>query len=133
MAAFSGTQGKVYLRYGTAGPDIIEYTDLSEWSFDLSMSPAETTEFGATFDAYVPSTRTATGSFSGNMYNSNAFGTSLAYFQSGGTLSLRLKESTKQFSFDAIITGVGPTISTKGKGEINCAFQSTGAVTHVNV
>lgn len=129
MAAFSGTAGSVVL-VGTAGTVV---GGISEWSFDGSMSPVETTEFGATFDTYVPSVRNVTGSFSGNKDNSNT--TQLAVqtaWINGSAISLSLYENgTKYWSIGtAYITSMGNTVGVKGKGEATFSFQGSGPATY---
>lgn len=131
MAAFSGTAGSVVWNNGSD----IQIATLQEWSLDFSMSPPETTSFGENADTYTPSVRTATGSFSGNR---NEFG-SLQQVYTWDTLSngtiVQLKlfeDSGKYFSLPTcIVTGVSPSLSVKGKGELSVNFQATSEIVYV--
>ena len=130
MAAFSGTAGSVV--YATGGTTLVG--GISEWSIDISMSPVEDTEFGQTFDTFVPSVRNYTGSFSGNHPNSDAAFTNLQNAMIGGSaVSLRLYiNATKYWNVGtAYITGQSSGVSAKGKGEGSFNFQGSGALTYV--
>lgn len=130
MAGFSGTAGSVV--YTTGGTTTV--AGVAEWSLDISMSPVEDTEFGQSWDTFVPSTRAFTGSFSGNFQNSDATFTNLQNAMLGGSaVSLRLyMNSTKYWNVGtAYLTGQSPTISAKGKGDNSFNFQGSGAVTFV--
>lgn len=129
MAAFSGTAGSVTCHTGgtilTAG--------ISEWSLDGSMSPVEVTNFGETWDSYVPSVRNATGSFSGNREQSDAGQAALVNaFLGGSAMILRLYENSTKYWLvgTAYITGMSPTVGVKGKGEMSFNFQASGPVTY---
>lgn len=127
MAAFSGTAGSV-----TVGTVLV--TGISEWSLDISGSTVEDTEFGQTWDTFVPSTRNFTGSFSGNEQQSGTGFTTLQNSMLGGSaVALRLYESTSKYwnIGTAFLTGMSPTVSAKGKGEVSFNFQGSGAVTYV--
>jgi hypothetical protein len=127
MAGFSGTAGSV-----TVGTVLL--VGMSEWSLDISMSPVETTDFGENWDTFVPSTRAATGSFSGNFQLSDTGFTTLQNSILGGSvLALRCyMNSTKYWNIGtAYITGFSPTISQKGKAETSFNFQSSGPITLV--
>lgn len=131
MAAFSGTAGSVL--YTTGGTTLVDH--ISEWSLDFSMSPPEATSFGDTWDNYTPSVRNATGSFTGNNDAALDSGQStlVAKWQSGEIRALRLHESASKY-FDCqqiVITGMSPTLSVKGKGEISFNFQVLGEITYV--
>lgn len=134
MAAFSGTAGSVSVH--TSGTAYV--TGISEWSFDLSMSPPEATTFSDSNDVYVPSVRNATGSFSGNREQADGGqnGALDAMFLSnfnGGTIQLRLYETSGKYWLipKITITGMSPTLSIKGKGDISYNFQSIEAITYV--
>ena len=130
MATFSGTAGSVV--YSFAGSVLIE--GIGEWSLDFSMSPPEATTFGDSNDVYVPSVRTATGSFSGNAdTTSSGQDTIQAKFLNGDVRSLRLYESaSKYFDCGTIsFTGLSDTVSVKGKGETSYNFQVHGLITYV--
>ncbi len=96
------------------------------------MSPSETTSFGVENDIYTPSVRTATGSFSGNREISGGQNNMRQRFEDGSTVRLVLYESdSKGFDIpNCIITGVSPSISTKGKGDFTTNFQTVGAITY---
>jgi hypothetical protein len=128
MAAFSGTAGQVKFG-GTAGTAI---TGIAEWSFDGSMSPVETTEFGEDFDSYVPSVRNISGSFSGNRDDTSAQSDLVGAFLGGSAVALSLYENATNY-WDvgtAYITSMSPSLSAKGKGEISFSFQGSGAATY---
>jgi hypothetical protein len=125
--AFNGIGGSVLS--GT-----IVLTGISEWSLDASMSPVETTEFGEGDDSYIGSTRTRTGSFSGNTDNADAGQAALiTAFDAGTPVALKLYEnSTKYWNVGtAFITGMSDSLSVKGKGEKSFSFQVSGPVTYV--
>ena len=127
MAGFSGTAGSV-----TVGTVLI--AGISEWSLDISMSPVETTDFSDSWDSFVPSTRTATGSFSGNFQLSDTGFTTLQNSMLGGSaIALRLyMNATKYWNIGtAYLSGFSPSISQKGKGEISFNFQNSGPITFV--
>lgn len=127
MAAFSGTAGSV-----TVGT--VRIGGISEWSLDISAATVEDTEFGQTWDTYVPSTRTYTGSFSGNEQPASTGQTNVQDALLGGSaVALRLYENaTKYWNIGtAYITGMSPSISAKGKAEISFNFQGSGPVTYV--
>ena len=126
MAALSGTAGSVV--YATSA------TGISEWSLDLSHSPVETTAFGNDWQAYVPSIRGATGSFSGNFDYAVAAqlnaGTALL---AGTAFALKLYlDGTKYFNIATVyVTGWSPSISQSGKADVSFDFTVSGAVTFV--
>lgn len=128
MAAFSGTAGSVVL-YGTAGTVI---AGMSEWSLDGSMSPVETTDFGDSWDTFVPSVRNATGSFSGNRDDTAAQSTLVNAFLGGSAMTLRFYENATKYweAGTAYITGMNPSLSVKGKGEMSFSYQASGPVTY---
>ena len=129
MAAFSGTAGSVSVH--TIGTAYV--TGISEWSFDLSMSPPEATTFGDSNDVYVPSVRNATGSFSGNKEQADSGQTALMNsFLGGSAIILRLYENATKYWLvgTAYITGMSPTTSVKGKGEISFNWQASGPATY---
>ena len=129
MAAFSGTAGSVTCHTGGT----ILSAGISEWSLDGSMSPVETTEFGQTWDTFVPSVRNATGSFSGNKEQADTGQTALMNsFLGGSAIILRLYEDATKYWLvgTAYITGMSPTTSVKGKGEISFNWQASGPVTY---
>jgi hypothetical protein len=96
------------------------------------MSPGETTVFGEVVDSYIPSVRTATGSFIGNAdwtvtgqaTLSNMF---LNNFNAG-TIIFRLYENDRYWNGTAMLTGISETLSVKGKGEVSFNFQTTAIV-----
>lgn len=129
MARISGTAGSVL--YLTGGTTVV--SSISEWSLDGSMSAVETTCFGETADSYVPSVRNATCSFSGNRDNTAAQSTLVSAFLGGSAIALRLHETETNY-WDigtAFITGMNPSISVKGKGEVSFSCQVSGPVTYV--
>lgn len=127
MAAFSGTAGSV--SYASGGDATL--VGISEWSLDTSMSPPEATEFGDSWDEYVPSVRNATGSFSGNRSIGATQDLILSKFVAGDLLFVRLHEdASKRWLGTVLFTGVSPSLSVKGKGEISYNFQVVGALTY---
>lgn len=129
MSALSGTAGSVVLMPGT-----VVVGEISEWSLDLSHSPVETTAFGNNWARYIPSIRNATGSLSGNMSHSDAAQTSLRNAMLGGSaiaLQLFVDGSHYYNIGTAYLTGMGPSISQTGKGDISYSFQNSGDVTYV--
>ena len=127
MAAASGTLGSVVIVAG--GTSVVG--EIAEWSADFSMSPVETTAFGDSWAEYVPSIRTATGSFSGNWDSTNTpQGSVDAYMLAGSAITLRLYvNASKYYSGSALITGAGESVSNSGKAEVSYDWQSTGAWT----
>jgi hypothetical protein len=128
--ALSGTAGSVvFMTGGTTTVGAI-----TEWSLDLSHSPVETTAFGDGWQTYIPSIRNATGSFSGNFYDSDTAQSSLnASMLAGSAIALRLYVSgTKYYNVGtAYLTGQGVSISNDGKAENSYDFQVSGPVTFV--
>ena len=128
MAALSGTAGTVTV----AGTVVAE---IAEWSLNLGMTPQETTAFADDWEAYVPSVRTATGSFSGNLDHADTTGQTEMHnhMLNGTSFAAKLHmDGTKYFNIAAAyVTGMNPSISQKGKGEISFDFQTSGAVTIV--
>lgn len=129
MAAFSGTAGSVV--YMTGGTTTV--SGISEWSLDGSMSPVETTVFGENWDSYVPSVRNATLSFSGNRDDTAAQSSLVNAFLGGSAIALRLYETSSKYwnVASAYITGMSPSLSVKGKGEMSFSCQVSGTVTYV--
>lgn len=127
MAAFSGTAGSV-----TIGTVLIG--GIAEWSLDISGATVEDTEFGQTWDTFIPSTKTYTGSFSGNEQTTGTGWTTLQNSMLGGSaVILRLYETATKYWLcgTAYLTGMSPTVSAKGKGEVSFNFQGSGPVTYV--
>lgn len=130
MAAFSGTAGSVTCHTGGT----ILSAGIAEWTLDGSMSSVESTAFGDSWDTYVPSVRNATGSFSGNNEQADAGQLALKNsFLGGSAIILRLYENATKYWLvgTAYITGMSPTVSVKGKGDISFNFQASGPVTYV--
>jgi hypothetical protein len=123
MSAFSGTAGSVV--YTLGGTTVI--SGIGEWTLDLSLSPVETTSFGNTWDEQQSSVRTYTGSFSGNKDVSGQ--TSFAVkFTDGLPIGLKLYEDETHYwdTGIAYVTGMSPSVSIKGKGDISFNFQGAG-------
>lgn len=130
MAALSGTAGSVV--YMTGGTTLVG--ELTEWRMDMTMSPVETTAFGDSWNKFIPSTRGATGSFSGNFDPSNgAQGSIVSAMLGGSAIALRLYASaSKYFNIGtAYVNSMGPGISQKGKGDIQFGFTASDTVTLV--
>jgi hypothetical protein len=129
MAAFSGTAGSVV--YMTGGTTAV--SGIAEWTLDGSMSAVETTAFGEVWDSFVPSVRNATLSFSGNRDDTAAQTSLVSAFLGGSAIALRLyQDTTKYWNVGtAYITGMSPSISIKGKGDISFNCQVSGSVSYV--
>lgn len=130
MAALSGTAGSVI--YMTGGTTLVG--EIAEWRLDVSMSPVETTVFGNSWNQFIPSTRGATGTFSGNFDPANgAQGSVVAAMMGGSAIALRMYVSgTKYFNIGtAYVNSMGPGISQKGKADIQFGFTASDAVTLV--
>lgn len=130
MAVYSGTAGSVV--YMTGGTTTVG--EISEWRLDISMSPVEATAFGDNWNEFIPSTRGATGTFSGNADWADSAQTSLSNAMLGGSaIALRLYENaSKYFNIGtAYLTSMGPGISQKGKGDIQFGFTASGSVSLV--
>lgn len=129
MAAFSGTAGSVTVGAGAQ----LMIGNISEWSLDASMSPVESTVFGETWDSAIPSVRNVTVSFSGNLDRADSGQDLLdTQFETPSSTTLRLWETAdKYWLCVGFITGISPTISVKGKGEMSYNFQGSGSVTYV--
>ncbi len=128
MAALSGTAGSVV--YMTGGTTAVG--EIREWSLDLSHSPVDVTAFGDVWERYIPSLRSATGSFSGNMDTADTVQTSLRNTMLGGSaLALRLYVSpTAYFAVGtAYLTGQNAGVSVDGKVDAGYDFQVSGPVT----
>lgn len=129
MGALSGTAGSVVLMPGT-----VVIGEIAEWSLDLSHSPVDVTAFGDDWARYVPSIRNATGSLSGNFDSADSGQSSLLQAMLGGSaVAFRLFVSpTKYFNIGtAYLTGVGPSISQTGKGDVSYSFQNSAEVSFV--
>ena len=125
MAALSGTAGSVLVGTALVG-------EISEWSFDMSHSPVETTAFGDSWQEYIPSLRGASGSFSGNFDSADTAQTSLTNaFLAGSAVALKLYVSaTKYFTAGtAYLTGQTNNISVAGEADVSWSFQNSGPVT----
>ena len=130
MAALSGTAGSVV--YMTGGTTLVG--EIAEWRMDVTMSPVETTVFGQSWNTFIPSTRGATGSFSGNFDPNNAVqGSVISAMLGGSAIALRLYASnSKYFNIGtAYVNSMGPAISQKGKGDVQFGFTVSDALTLV--
>ena len=128
--ALSGTAGSVV--FMTGGTTLVG--EITEWRMDFAMSPVETTAFGDSWNTFIPSTRGATGSFSGNFEPGNAVqGSVVSAMLGGSAIALRLYASaSKYFNVGtAYVNSMGPGISQKGKGDIQFGFTASSAVTLV--
>ena len=128
MAAFSGTAGSVL--HSVVGT--VQVIGIKEWSLDFSMSPVESTSFGVADDRFVPSVRTATGSFNGNREQTGGQTNMRQRFEDGSTVRLALYEDSGKY-FDiptCIITGNSYSVSAKGIAEITTNFTTVGAITY---
>lgn len=130
MAAMSGTAGSVvYISGGTA-----LVAGMSEWRLDVAAGIVETTEFGQNWNTNIPSTRSFTGSFSGNFDTANAIqGSVVSAMLGGSAVNLRLYASaTKYWNIGtAYVNGMAPAISQKGKGDVQFSFTGSDALTLV--
>ena len=130
MAANSGTAGSVV--YMTGGTTVVG--EIAEWRADFSMSPVETTTFGDAWNEFIPSTRGATGSFSGNLDPADAVqGSVISAMLGGSAIALRLYiNTTKYWNIGtAYVNSMGPGISQKGKGDVQFGFTVSGPVSLV--
>ena len=130
MAAYSGLNGSVV--YTTGGSTVVG--EIAEWRADFSMSPVETTAFGDFWNQFIPSTRGATGSFSGNLDPSDAAqGSVISAMLGGSAIALRLYVNTTKYwnIGTAYVNSMGPGISQKGKGDMQFGFTVSGPVSLV--
>ena len=129
MAAFSGTAGSVT---AFSSPSLL--TGITEWSFDLSMSPVESTAFGDVWEESVNSVRSATGSFSGNWSDSLTGGEAIVLADILGGIGFRLdlweSAAVRWTLGTCFLTGVNNSINVKGKSELTYNFTAQGIVTY---
>jgi hypothetical protein len=130
MAYMSGTAGSVV--YMTGGTTLVG--GLSEWTMSISMSTVETTSFADQWDTAVPSTRNASGSFTGSWDPADSAQSSMVNATLGGSaVALRLYTAgTSYWNIGtAYLESMETSISQKGKGELNFNFKASGPVTKV--
>lgn len=130
MAQYSGTAGSVV--YMTGGTTLVG--EISEWSFDGSMSPVETTSFGSRNVKRISGLIDGSGSFSGNFDAADsAQGSLVNAFLGGSAIALRLYlNATKYVNIGtAYVTGWGPSIAVDGKGDVSYDFDCGDAYTLV--
>ena len=128
MAYMSGTAGSVvYMTGGTA-----RVGGLSEWSMSVGMSTVETTSFADQWDTAVPSTRNASGSFTGSWDPTDTAQTSMVNGALGGS-AVALKLYTNGSAYwnigTAYLESMETSISQKGKGDLSFNFKVSGPVT----
>ena len=128
MAYMSGTAGSVvYMTGGTT-----RVGGLSEWSMSISMSTVETTSFSDQFDTFVPSTRAASGSFTGSWDPTDTAQTSMVNAALGGS-AVALKLYTNGSAYwnigTAYLNSMETGISQKGKGDLSFNYTASGPVT----
>lgn len=129
MAAISGTAGSVV--YGGTGGTAVG--NLTEWSIDISLNPVETTAFGITWEQYVTSIKSATGSFSGNFDGADTMQDNLRTAMVDGTsvaLALYLNGTNYYDVGTAFLTGHRSSVSMDGKAETTFDFTVSGPVTY---
>jgi hypothetical protein len=130
MAYMSGTAGSVvYMTGGTA-----RVGGLAEWSMSINMSTVETTSFSDQFDTFVPSTRGASGSFTGSWDPTDSAQTSMVNASLGGSaVALRLYTNGSAYwnIGTAYLNSMETGISQKGKGDLSFNFTASGPVTLV--
>jgi hypothetical protein len=128
MAYMSGTAGSVvYMTGGTA-----RVGGLAEWSMSINMSTVETTSFSDQFDTFVPSTRGASGSFTGSWDPTDSAQTSMVNASLGGSaVALRLYTNGSAYwnIGTAYLNSMETGISQKGKGDLSFNFTVSGPVT----
>lgn len=123
---YSGTAGSVVLVSG--GTTRVGW--ISEWNLDKSMDVVETTSFGDNNRLIIPSIKDASGSFSGSFADDDTAQAALvAAFEAGTYIGLRLYEGAAKYwnVGSALITGMGPSMSVDGKGDISYDFEAHGS------
>ena len=130
MAYMSGTAGSVV--YMTGGTTTVG--GLSEWTMSISMSTVETTSFADQWDTAVPSTRAASGSFTGSWDPTDTAQSNMVNGTLGGSaVALRLYTAgTSYWNIGtAYLESMETSTSQKGKAELSFNFKASGPVTKV--
>lgn len=123
---YSGTAGSVVVVSG--GTNLIGW--INEWNLDKSMDVVETTSFGNNNATNIPSIKSASGSFSGSFDDADTGQAALVTaFEAGSYIGLRLYEGTAKYwnVGSALLTGLGPSMSVDGKGDMSYDFTAHGA------
>jgi hypothetical protein len=120
---------------GTAGSVVIGGTvvgEMSEWSFDISHSPVETTAFGEDWARLLGSLQNATGSFSGNFDSAdNGQDVLLAAFSDGTGIRVGLwLDATTRLEAQALLTGSEEGVTVDGQDTTLWDFMATGQITY---
>lgn len=129
MAPISGLLGSV--AYTTGGTTLI--VGISEWSLDFGMEPVETTQFGDRWKTFIASVQEFSGSFSGRGDTDASQATMRNAALGGSAVALRLYDGTANYYNigTALLTGMSPSISNEGRGDISYDFQGSGGLTYV--
>lgn len=126
MAAIHGKDGSVSDATGTIAL-------LDDWSLDVGMDPAEVTDFGDSWRAYIAGLRGATGRASGNWDMTDASQARLQTAMLAGT-SIIPKLYTNSSNYytlaAAFITSMRVGTPADGKVTVEFSFQCSGAVTY---
>lgn len=129
MAPLSGTAGSVV--YMTGGTTNI--VGIGEWSLDIGMDTVETTDFGDQWRERIAGLRQFSGSFGGRADNDASQTTLRNAMLGGSAVALRLYDSgTTYYNVaSAYLTGLSPSITMDGRGDVSYNFEGSGSLTYV--
>ena len=128
MAPLSGTAGSVV--YMTGGTTVV--VGIGEWSLDIGMDTVETTAFGDQWRTRIAGIRQFSGSFSGRADNDASQTTLRNQALAGSAFAARFYEGTTYYNVtSAFFTGLSPSISFDGRGDVSFDFEGNGTLTYV--
>lgn len=129
MAAHSGTAGSVLLLTGGTTTMV----GMGEWNLDIQGEAVETTAFGDTWRTNISGVKGFSFSFSGRSDTDASQALLKAGILGGSVLAFRLHDAPATYwnITGGVFTGMSPTITFDGRGDVSYDFTGTGALTYV--
>lgn len=129
MAAHSGTAGSVVLMTGGT----TNIVGIGEWNLDISGEAVETTAFGDQWRKNIVGLKSFSFSFSGRSDSDASQALVKAAVLAGSVQSYRLYDAPATYwnIGSAVFTGMSPTITFDGRGDVSYDFTGSDSLTYV--
>jgi len=125
---FSGTAGSV-----TVGGTVV--AEIAEWGLDIGRATVDTTVFGAQWDRVIPSTKSASGIFSGNFDQGDTIQEALRVaMDAGDPVAIKLWfDSVSRYELTCLLTDEGEGVTVDGSDTTAYDFVMTGQLTYATL
>lgn len=129
MAAHSGTAGSAV--YMVGGTTVV--VGIGEWSLDIAGEVVETSAFGDQWRKNIPGIKSYSLSISGRSDSDTSQATLKTGILAGSVHSFRLYDSPTTYwnVGSAIFSGMSPSITFDGRGDVSYDFTGSDALTYV--